>query len=161
MLNKKILGLTLVILSITQLILFSIVINQTKESILSKLISEEEGICEHIGDECPHEQISLLNTLTIIIYITTTLIFIIGIILIIPKRKQKKIRYDIPKNLSEEENKIINILKENDGSIFQSDLVEKTEFSKVKITRILDVLEGKKVIERKRRGMTNIVILKA
>ena len=78
-----------------------------------------------------------------------------------PKRKQKKIRYDIPKNLSEEENKIINILKENDGSIFQSDLVEKTEFSKVKITRILDVLEGKKVIERKRRGMTNIVILKA
>ncbi|MEM2138957.1 MAG: MarR family transcriptional regulator [Candidatus Woesearchaeota archaeon] len=46
------------------------------------------------------------------------------------------------------------------GTIFQSELVEKTTYSKVKITRILDKLEGKGLIERKRRGMTNVVILK-
>ena len=32
--------------------------------------------------------------------------------------------------------------------------------NKVKITRILDKLEGMGILERKRRGMTNVVILK-
>ena len=46
------------------------------------------------------------------------------------------------------------------GTIFQPDLADKTGFSKVKVTRILDRLEGKQLIERKRRGMTNVVVLK-
>jgi len=49
---------------------------------------------------------------------------------------------------------------ESDGSIIQSDLVERTKFNKVKVTRILDRLEGMNLIERRRRGMTNIVMLK-
>jgi uncharacterized membrane protein len=61
--------------------------------------------------------------------------------------------------LKPEEKKVMNlILKEK--TIFQADVSEKTKFSKVKITRILDKLESKDYIERKRRGMTNIVILK-
>lgn len=36
----------------------------------------------------------------------------------------------------------------------------KTGLTKVKVTRILDRLEGREIIERKRRGMTNVVILK-
>jgi uncharacterized membrane protein len=62
--------------------------------------------------------------------------------------------------LNEEEKKAIVLLKEADGTMFQSDLVDKSGFTKVKITRILDVLEGKRLVERKRRGMTNVVILK-
>jgi hypothetical protein len=49
---------------------------------------------------------------------------------------------------------------ESNGSVFQSQLVEDLDLTKVKITRILDRLEGKGLIERKRRGMTNVVILK-
>ncbi|PIN91750.1 hypothetical protein COU61_01900 [Candidatus Pacearchaeota archaeon CG10_big_fil_rev_8_21_14_0_10_35_13] len=49
---------------------------------------------------------------------------------------------------------------EGDGTLFQSDLVDKSGFDKVKVTRILDKLEGKGFIERKRRGMSNVVILK-
>jgi len=49
---------------------------------------------------------------------------------------------------------------ENNGSIFQSQLAQDLNLTKVKITRILDRLEGKGHIERKRRGMTNVVILK-
>lgn len=49
---------------------------------------------------------------------------------------------------------------ESQGTIFQSDLVDRTKFDKVKITRILDKLEGKGLVERRRRGMTNVVILK-
>jgi uncharacterized membrane protein len=48
----------------------------------------------------------------------------------------------------------------SDGTIFQSELAEKSGLGKVKVTRVLDRLEGKGIVERKRRGMTNVVILK-
>ncbi len=61
--------------------------------------------------------------------------------------------------LSPEEQRLYNLLVENNGSLYQSDLVNKTGLSKVQITRILDRMEGAGIIERKRRGMTNMVIL--
>ncbi len=47
-----------------------------------------------------------------------------------------------------------------DGFAFQNELAAKLGMSKVRITRALDRLEGKGLIERKRRGITNAVILK-
>jgi len=44
--------------------------------------------------------------------------------------------------------------------MFQSELVDENGYTKVKVTRILDKLEGRGLIERRRRGMTNVVILK-
>lgn len=62
--------------------------------------------------------------------------------------------------LNDDERLVFEKIIEFEGTIFQSDLVDETKFTKVKITRILDKLEGKGLVERKRRGMTNIVILK-
>ena len=62
--------------------------------------------------------------------------------------------------LTEEEKKIYDLLHLHEGSMYQSDLIKDTGFSKVYITRILDKMESKKIVERKRRGMTNIVVLK-
>lgn len=62
--------------------------------------------------------------------------------------------------LGDDEKKIYNLLKSRDGSMYQSDIMRETQMSKVKVTRVLDKLEGRHIIERKRRGMTNIVILK-
>lgn len=67
---------------------------------------------------------------------------------------------DILRNLSEDERLILEKVIESNGTIFQSDLVDNAGFTKVKVTRILDRLEGSGFIERKRRGMTNVVILK-
>jgi len=67
---------------------------------------------------------------------------------------------DIMVNLDAEEKTVLEKIIEEKGSMLQSELVDKTGFQKVKITRILDKLEGRAIIERKRRGMTNIVILK-
>lgn len=61
--------------------------------------------------------------------------------------------------LKQEEKQVLNIIREN-KAIFQADLIEKTSFGKAKMTRILDRLEGHNLIERKRRGMTNVVVLK-
>ena len=52
------------------------------------------------------------------------------------------------------------IIKGKNGSAYQSDLIKETGFSKVKVTRILDKMETADIIERKRRGMTNIIVLK-
>ena len=67
---------------------------------------------------------------------------------------------EIMKELNEDEKKVLKKIIEAEGTIFQSEIVERTSLDKVKVTRILDRLEGRGLIERKRRGMTNIVILK-
>ncbi len=62
--------------------------------------------------------------------------------------------------LSGDEKKIVDFLKGEGGVAFQSDIVEKTGFSKSKVSRLLDKLEARGLVERRRRGMTNVVVLK-
>ncbi|MFH1396275.1 MAG: MarR family transcriptional regulator [archaeon] len=71
------------------------------------------------------------------------------------KEKKEKLN-----DLDDKEREIMNIILREKGSVYQSDIVKEVSASKVKITRVLDKLEGKGLIERKRRGMTNIVVLK-
>src|SRR3989344_2380580 len=52
------------------------------------------------------------------------------------------------------------VVVRKNGAMFQADLIEKTGFSKARMTRIVDKLEGNGLAERKRRGMTNVVVLK-
>lgn len=73
--------------------------------------------------------------------------------------KEKKLEKTIS-TLKGDEKKTFKTIKESGGAIFQSELVEKTGFSKVKVTRVLDKLEGKGLIERRRRGMSNLVLFK-
>lgn len=81
-----------------------------------------------------------------------------------PQVEAKKISKEnyqkILNKLNTDEKLVFEKIIEAEGAIFQSDLVDKTKFSKVKVTRILDKLEGRGLIERRRRGMTNVVILK-
>lgn len=81
-----------------------------------------------------------------------------------PQVESKKITKEnyekIMKDLSGEEKIVLGKIIESQGTIFQSGLVDKTKLNKVRVTRILDKLEGKNLIERRRRGMTNVIILK-
>ncbi|HJX05748.1 MAG TPA: MarR family transcriptional regulator [Candidatus Nanoarchaeia archaeon] len=77
-----------------------------------------------------------------------------------PKEVTKENYQKVMSELVDDEKFVLEKIIEAQGTIFQSDLVEKTSFTKVKVTRVLDKLEGKGIIERKRRGMTNVVILK-
>ena len=61
--------------------------------------------------------------------------------------------------LNKEEKQIFNLVAEN-KAVFQADLIEKTGISKVRMSRIIDRLEGNGLVERKRRGLTNVVVLK-
>ncbi len=73
---------------------------------------------------------------------------------------QNKMKEIDPASLSDGEKKVYELLQLSQGSKYQSDLIRETGMTKVKMSRLLDRLEGKGIIDRKRRGMTNIVVLK-
>jgi hypothetical protein len=96
------------------------------------------------------------------------LLIIIGLVLVFTKPKERVIIKKVkePKKklnlsgLDSKEKEVIKILEQENGTIFQADLMEKLSTGKVGITRLLDKLEAKQLIERKRRGMNNIVVLR-
>lgn len=123
-----------------------------------------------MGPSCPMYQ--TISTQTWISLSIAALVLVIGLFLIFSREEKeiivKKIKEKVEvkrksvdySKLDKDERVIVRILEDSNGGIFQAELVEKSKFDKVKVTRILDRLEGKQLIERKRRGMTNIVLLK-
>jgi len=63
-------------------------------------------------------------------------------------------------SLEGEEKEIYRLLIGEKGMAFQSKLIEGTGFGKVKVSRLLDIMENKGLLERKRRGMTNVVVIR-
>jgi len=96
------------------------------------------------------------------------IVLIIGLVIMFTKPKEKIVIKKIKEakkklnldGLEKKEKEIIQILQEENGAIFQKTLMEKIGIGKVGITRLLDKLEAKQLIERKRRGMNNIVVLR-
>jgi len=135
----------------------------------STLTSFVDASCTiaHGEEYCP-----MYDTITQQTYLAlgiTGLLVIIGLALIFSKpekeiivktiqKKKPEKKYDLS-GLKPEERQVLALVQEN-KTIFQADLIEKLGFGKAKVSRILDRLEGKEFIERKRRGMTNIVALK-
>ena len=127
-----------------------------------------------IGATCSHgASCGMYDSVKIQTWIGITmaaLVFIIGLFLVLTKEsekivikrvkeRQKTKKLDLT-GLDKDEKAVINLLQDENGAIFQRTLMEKLEIGKVKVTRLLDKLEAKQFIERKRRGMNNIVVLK-
>ncbi len=92
---------------------------------------------------------------------------LVGVMMIMTSRQLGTESIDVRKKMEHvletlkgEEREVYRFVTDADGSIMQSDIVDKSSLSKVKVTRILDKLEGKGLVERRRRGMGNIVVLK-
>ncbi|MEK6934602.1 MAG: MarR family transcriptional regulator [Nanoarchaeota archaeon] len=123
----------------------------------------------HGGEYCP--MYDTINQQTYLALGIVGILIVVGLVLIfskpqiqtivktrtIEKKPEKKVVN--VSDLKNEEKRVFELIKEN-KAIFQADLIEKTGFGKAKMTRILDRLEGRGFVERKRRGMTNVVVLK-
>jgi uncharacterized membrane protein len=118
------------------------------------------------GYTCP--AYGTINQQTYLSLAIVGILIVIGIMLIfskpkekivIKKFKEKKIKMDL-NGLDSKEKEVINILEKENGTIFQAELMEKIGSGKVGLTRLLDKLEAKQLIERKRRGMNNVVVLR-
>lgn len=150
--NQRQAGLIIIVLSILILVTTIFLTIELKNAYaeLHKSCNLPEGICPFT---------KTLPTPSIFGFIIVALLALFGFYLIFSKKeKGRKPKINMAGLKKEEKS----ILKEvaNEGAIFQATLVEKTGLSKVKVTRILDILEGKGFIERKRRGMSNVIILK-
>jgi uncharacterized membrane protein len=149
-----ILGLAAVIIGIIYLF------NSAMVEIVHSSCSMEENICP---------MYRTISTQTYLSLGIACIIGVIGIVLILVKPKEKvvvrRVKEKIEKreidtrDLRAEDKAVLKVIQEN-KTIFQADLIEKTGFGKAKVTRILDRLENKEIIERKRRGMTNVVVLR-
>ena len=134
------------------------------------------GLKNIVGQTCTHgPACTMYDTIAIQTYTSLAiagLILVIGLFFVLSKEeekiivkkikekvevKRKPINYNM---LSSDERRIAKVIEGENGAIFQSDIIDKAGFSKVKVSRLLDRLEAKQLIERKRRGMTNVVVLK-
>ena len=119
-----------------------------------------------MGNTCPAYQTIRTQTFLSLRIILIVLFFGLVIMfvkpnekIIIKKIKEKRKRLNLNK-LEIEEKKIVNLLLREGKAMFQSELMNKLGIGKVKTTRLLDKLESKQLIERKRQGLNNIVLLK-
>ena len=132
------------------------------------------GLKDIVGQTCSHgPTCSMYDTIAVQTYISLAiagLVFVIGLFLVFSKESEKIVlrtrtvrekRKPIDtSNLDRDEKKLVKILQEENGTMFQADLMEKLGIGKVGVTRLLDKLEAKQIIERKRRGMNNVVVLR-
>ncbi|GAB3328015.1 MarR family transcriptional regulator [Haloplanus rallus] len=65
----------------------------------------------------------------------------------------------ISERLTSNEELVYQTVLEADGVLPQSEIVDQTDLSKATVSRTLDSLEAKDLVERKRRGMGNTVLL--
>lgn len=165
--NEKIIGYSLIAFSV---VLFVVLI-----FIKLQVDKESAYLCEKFHENkldmntCPvHQPNSFASNLSWMIttaFVIDFLIFAVGVYitffhkLLIKESKKEFKQIDLSK-LNDDEKKIYEIVKGKNGSAYQTDLIKETGFSKVKITRILDKMELSEILERKRRGMTNIIVLK-
>lgn len=151
------LGISIVIVGI--IFLFN---NAMKEIVVASCGEEHALVCP------------MNNTIeqqTYLSFAIVGILFIIAFVLVFSKPKERiilqkvKVKEKIAKKeidtsgLRKEDKDVLQIVQEH-KTIFQADLIEKTGFGKAKMSRILDRLENKGIIERKRRGMTNVVVMK-
>ncbi|MGC1121988.1 MAG: MarR family transcriptional regulator [Candidatus Methanofastidiosia archaeon] len=127
------------------------------------------SICTH-GPDCP-----MWDTIDLQTNISTGIMFFvaaIGLYLTFTGKEGKAIAHRIPEETATKDyTKVMNTLScdertllekviEAQGVVFQSDLIDEAHFNKAKVSRVLDKLEGRNLIERRRRGMSNIIILR-
>ena len=154
--NKKV-GLIIVGISILMAAMV-LIFNFALKEITSKSCS--------MGTSC--SMYTSINIQTWVSLSIVAIILVIGFVIFFSKPKEKiiiKVKHEKKKKLNLEgldlkEKEVSSFLQNENGAIFQSTLMEKLGIGKVGITRLLDKLEAKQLIERKRRGMNNIVVLK-
>jgi uncharacterized membrane protein len=161
--TKKI-GLIIIIASVVILGLLLFLKLQTDKQMLTAC----EQSCGTLGgescslDSCPYHQGYNLSWVLIIMSILVAFLGGTGVYLFFPKKKVKIVEdkeYDLTA-LTEEERNIFHYIKNHKEGVYQSYIVKEFDLSKVQATRLLDKFEGMDLVERKRRGLANVVQVK-
>ncbi|MBI4144337.1 hypothetical protein HY486_03760 [Candidatus Woesearchaeota archaeon] len=130
--------------------------NDSKSTVLCEKFYETD----HDMKECPVHKSSFSWVIILAYVIVFAMLGLGGYIAYIPAKTEKHFKNIDISTLDDEEKMVYELIKAKQGSAYQGELIKETQWGKVKISRILDKLESKEILERKRRGMTNIIVLK-
>lgn len=158
--DDKRLGLLLMVLSV--LLLSSLIIMKfefdKRNALLCDLVHYSPNITM---EECPVHGFNsfMISWLLTLLFGLSVAILLIGVIVFKGESGEETVSIDLSV-LDSDERVLVELLQASGGSSYQSDLVRKSGFSKVKVSRVLDRLIDKGLVDKKRRGMTNLVVLK-
>ena len=136
------------VLGIAALLIFIIFLFQAA---LKDIIVASCGVAHTTA--CPMSQ--SVNQQTYLSLGIVGILAVIGFVLIFTKPEERIVIKKV-----KEKKKKLDLKGLENGTMFQATLKESLDVGKVKLTRLLDKLEAKQIIERKRRGMNNIVVLR-
>ncbi|MBI4016194.1 MAG: MarR family transcriptional regulator [Candidatus Aenigmarchaeota archaeon] len=164
MVTTKSIGFAVMVAAVVFFLIGFAYISSAEKALLAGHTLTDKGECVHAETEiCPFQQINSLAVPKYVGLFSDIAFFLFGLALFLKKTPEEQALRKagkVAKALGGDEAKAFGIITQSNGMIFQNELVEKLGLSKVKVTRILDKLEGKALVERRRRGMTNVIILK-
>jgi len=139
-------------------------VRATESALLQGHTVGKEGQCQHAeGAVCPYEELNSTQPVKYTALFIDLVLFGAGLFLFLHKKPADKVVehvVSVAKGLGGDEKRLAELIAQSGGMIFQNEIVGKLGVSKVKATRLLDRLEAKGLVERRRRGMTNLVVLK-
>ncbi len=92
---------------------------------------------------------------SILTYSSIILILLIVIITVILRSRRKERKFSV-----KDADQVIDVLREMGGSAFQKQIVQRTGFSKAKVSEILSALEKNGVIEKVKIGRSQLIVMK-
>lgn len=129
---------------------------------LNKIVNTQ---CSH-GLSCPMyatidaQRNLAIGLIALLLFSSGVIFFWVPAVQIVKEFITPKVKPKPPPKLEGDDKTVFELLKKNNSSMYQGDILKQTGYSKVKVSRILDSLEKKELIERKRRGMANLVVVK-
>ncbi len=158
--NSKTIGWMLIGIAVTIFLIHSFMVNEILS--LQALLHKD---CDLPDNICPFR--ANIPIPAVLGYIVDFGLGGFGALLILSRRQSERTVVEsqqrwkkVVKNLEGDEKKIYELIGNSDGLIFQNELVERSGMNKVKVTRLLDKLETKGLVERRRRGMSNVIVTK-
>lgn len=100
------------------------------------------------------------QNIVIMVLMVVIAVAMLSMLLIARRRAAPKSINVIAPMLTDDERKVIDIIAKNGGSVIQRVIVRETDFSKAKVSRIVNGLKGRKVLDIEPVGRTNKIILK-
>jgi len=135
-------------------------VKEGEEFVFNANYDEKHATLRQIEDQTPPKEEPQSNPAMYILMSTAIIFFgLIAILLITRKRGHSKIEVAL-NVLDPRESRILKIISDNGGSMTQAKLFEQTTFfSKPTLSRVLDKLLKRKLIEKEEKGRTNIIKL--
>ncbi len=149
-LRRRLLGVTALL---AYIISIYIVVSEVQSPINIR-IEVQEGLNVYV------EEVNHLYTIydVVMIIVFTAVATASGIYLFL-QLTRRELRHRM-ENLSLNERRIYEIIASMGGVALQSEIVDKSGLSKSMVSIILDKLEARGLIERRRKGLFNVIILK-